>query len=104
MHGHIGPNHFGQERRESAEQRARRIIEEALSDLRLTQAQFQLLPANAEGKVQLARRLRRETTLSLKRIAQQLGVGSWKYLSNLLRQEAPDTAQRSSGSNRWNKW
>jgi hypothetical protein len=46
--------------------------------MRLTPAQFQLLPANAEFKVQLARRLRRETTLSLKRIAQHLGVRNWK--------------------------
>lgn len=95
--GQIGPNHFGQERRESAEERARRIVAETVSDLGLTPAQFQLLPANAEAKVQLARRLRRETTLSLKWIARQLGVGSWKYLSNLLGQEAPHTAQAQLG-------
>ncbi len=53
--------------------------------------------ANAEVKVQLARRLRRETTLSLKWIAQQLGVGSWKYLSNLLGQEGPNRAQAELG-------
>jgi hypothetical protein len=45
---------------------------------RITSAGFQMLPANAGIKVDLARRLRRETTLSLKWIAQQLGVGSWK--------------------------
>ena len=65
--------------------------------MRLTLAQFQLLPANAEVKVQLARRLRRETTLNLKWIAQQLGVGSWKYLSNVLGQEAMNTAQADLG-------
>ncbi|PWU17326.1 MAG: transposase [Verrucomicrobia bacterium] len=89
----IGPNHFGQERRELAEERARRIITETLSDGRLTPEQLQMLPANAEIKVQLARRLRRETTMSLKWIAEQLGVGSWKYLSNLLGQPLPNRTQ-----------
>ena len=100
VEGRIGPNHFGRERRESAEERGRRIVTETLADLRLRLAQFQLLPANAEVKVQLARRLRRETTLSLKWIAQQLGVGSWKYLSNLLGQESPQTAQAELGLRR----
>jgi hypothetical protein len=33
------------------------------------------------------------TTLSLKRIGQQLGLASWKYLSNLQRQAAPHPSQ-----------
>ena len=93
VHGRIGPNHFGPERRESAEQRGRRIVSETLSDLRLAPEQFQMLPANAGIKEQLARRLRRQTTLSLKWIARELGVGSWKYLSNLLGQQAFNPAQ-----------
>ncbi|MGO8675294.1 MAG: transposase [Limisphaerales bacterium] len=93
VQGRIGPNHFGQERRECAEERPRRIIGETLSDLRLTRAQLEMLPAKAAAKVQLARRLRRETTMGLKWIAEQLGVGSWKYLSNLLEQKAPNPAQ-----------
>jgi putative transposase len=95
--GRVGPNHFGPERRESLEEGARRIIGEALSDLRLTAAQLETLPANAVVKVELARRLRRETTLSLKWIAQELRVGSWKYLSNLLAQETPNPAQPELG-------
>ena len=31
--------------------------------------------------------------MGLKWIAQQLGVGSWKFLSNLLEQKAPNPAQ-----------
>jgi len=87
VHGKIGPNHFGEERREAAEERAERITAEALADLRLTRAQLQALPNNAPAKLQLARRLRNETTLSLKSVAHHLGMGSWKYLSNLLGQE-----------------
>ena len=42
------------------------------------------------GKVMLARRLRQETTMSLKWIAQRLQMGSWTYVSNLLN-ETPQT-------------
>ena len=42
------------------------------------------------AKVRLARRLRQETTLSLKWIAQRLQMGSWTYVSNLLN-EPPQT-------------
>ena len=35
----------------------------------------------------LARRLRQETTMSLKWIAQRMHVGSWTYVSNLLREK-----------------
>jgi hypothetical protein len=42
------------------------------------------------AKVILARRLRQETTMSLKWIAQRLQMGSWTYVSNLLN-EAPQT-------------
>jgi len=36
----------------------------------------------------LARRLRAETTMSLKWIAGELHMGSWTYVSNLLSQKA----------------
>jgi hypothetical protein len=39
----------------------------------------------------LARRLRQETTMSLKWIAERLHMGSWTYVSNLLN-EQPQTA------------
>jgi len=38
-------------------------------------------------KVKLAQRLRRETTMSLKWIAQHLQMGSWTYVSNLLHEK-----------------
>jgi hypothetical protein len=97
MHGRIGANHFGPERKESAEERGRRSVAEKLSDLGLTPVQLDALPAKATVKVELARRLRRETTLSLKWVAEQLGVGSWKYLSNLLGQEAPKPGEPELG-------
>ena len=45
------------------------------------------------AKVMLARRLRQETTMSLKWIADRLHMGSWTYVSNLLN-EQPQTASQ----------
>jgi hypothetical protein len=64
----LGPNHFGQERRETAEVRARRIIAETLRWKPLTPEKFQLLSANHRIKVALARQLRQETTCARRRL------------------------------------
>jgi hypothetical protein len=89
----LGPNHFGRERRQTAEVGARRVIAETLRKERLTSQGLKLLSANHRIKVALARRLRRETTMDLKWIAEELGVGSWKYLSNLLNREPHTSSQ-----------
>lgn len=52
-----------------------------------------LLSANHTIKVRLAQRLRQETTMDLKWIAQELAMGSWKYLSNLLSREQNTSGQ-----------
>jgi hypothetical protein len=41
-----------------------------------------------EGKEKAARRLRQETPVSLKRIAQRLHMGSWTHVSNLLHEKS----------------
>ena len=46
-----------------------------------------------QRKVNIARRLRQESTMSLKWIAQRLQMGSWTYVSNLLHGESPTTLQ-----------
>lgn len=73
------------------------MVAEVLAKARLTRTQLELLPASHKVKVDLARRLRRETTMSLKWIAQELAVGSWKYLSNLLRAEPGSSNQPELG-------
>lgn len=87
----LGPNHFGKERRETAEVGARGIIAGTLRKERLTAAGLKLLSNNHRIKVRLAQRLRRETTMDLKWNAEELAVGSWKYLSNLLSREENST-------------
>jgi hypothetical protein len=42
-------------------------------------------------KVIMARRLRQETTMSLKWIAQRLQMGSWTYVFNLLNPKSQST-------------
>jgi hypothetical protein len=41
----------------------------------------------------LACRIREETTMSLKWIAQRLHMGSWTYVSNLLNEQPPTQSQ-----------
>jgi hypothetical protein len=43
-----------------------------------------LRPKADKVKIALAKRLRKETTMSLKWIALRLQMGSWTYVSNLL--------------------
>ncbi|MCX6924730.1 MAG: transposase [Verrucomicrobia bacterium] len=52
--------------------------------------QLRARPKAHRSKVMLARRLRQETTMSLKWIAQRLQMGTWTYVSNLLN-EPPET-------------
>jgi hypothetical protein len=88
----VGPNHYGSERRESAEEKARRIVAEGLKHLGWDETALVERPKGDEAKVALARQLRAETTMSLKWIAQRLQMGSWTYVSNLLSsQRATDT-------------
>ncbi len=73
------------EQQESMEQRAKRIVTE---ELRKAGWKAQQLPAERKGhpvKVNLARRLRRETTVPLKWIAENLFMGTWTHVANLLR-------------------
>ena len=79
----VGPSHYGAERQETGLQKAERVVQEELERLGWEEE----LRARRKGhraKVLLARRLREETTMSLKWIAQRLHMGSWTYVSKLL--------------------
>ena len=54
------------------------------------EVQLRARPKGHRSKVMLARRLRQETTRSLKWIAGRLQMGTWTYVSNLLN-EPPET-------------
>ncbi len=79
--------------------RAERIIGEELGRLRWEEADLVSRRKHDPGKVQIALRLRRETTLSVKQIAQRLHFGtpksaSFRLLTIMRTQTATDPAQR----------
>jgi REP element-mobilizing transposase RayT len=82
--GQIRATHYGAERREEQEAKARRLLREGLGDLGWNEDVLRQTGKGDERKVRLAARLRKETTMSLKWIAEHLGMGSWTHVSNLL--------------------
>ena len=82
----VGPSHYGAERRETGEARAQRLLREGLQELGWTEKDLSQRRKGDKGKVKLARRLRGETTMTLRWIADRLQMGSWTYVSNLLRE------------------
>jgi len=66
--------------------RAERIIAEELQQRRLgwTEANLQTEPKNAPGKLDLAARLRRETTMTVKWIAARVNLGTSKNANGKL--------------------
>jgi len=84
MRERMGPNHYGEERRESAEERAEAIIAAVLPGGRWRGKVLDRLPKSDPRKVALALRLRAETTLSVAWIAARLGLGTRQYATKLL--------------------
>ena len=79
-----GAEHFGEEVRESAEDKANRIIKEELKRLKWKE---NVLSEHRKGdprKVKIALRLRRETTMTLAWIADRLRMGTKTPLVHLL--------------------
>ena len=70
--------------RELEEARAERMVREELKRNGLASAQLSGLRKGDQRKIRIAKRLRKETTMSMKWIAQRLGMGTAGYLANLL--------------------
>jgi REP element-mobilizing transposase RayT len=85
MAGGMGEHHGGQERQETAVAVAERIVGEELQRLGWSQADLANRRKGDAGKVAIARRLRRESTMTLKWIAQRMGMGSASMVSHALR-------------------
>jgi hypothetical protein len=77
-----GEHHQAQERKEGVEQKAERIVREGLHRLRWTVKDLRGTRKGAAEKVAIARRLRRETTISLKWIAARLEMGAPAHAAN----------------------
>jgi len=80
----VGPNHYGQEREEASESKAKRIVKEELGRLGWSEGELRRRRKGDAEKIRIARRIRRETTMSLKWIAASLAMGTWTYVANCL--------------------
>ena len=80
----IVPGHYGAQRQESGEDKARQIARAGMQKLGWGEKELPVQSKADKGKLRLARRLRKETIMSLKWIARELKMGSWTYVSNLL--------------------
>jgi REP element-mobilizing transposase RayT len=82
--GAVGKEHYGEERRESAVARAEGIVAEALRRAGWEEGRLGSTAKGHPVKVRVARRLRRETTVSHEWIAGRLRMGSRSHASNLV--------------------
>jgi putative transposase len=83
----VGRSHYGAERQEAGEARAERLVRAGLQKLGWTEKELSERRKGDKAKVKLARQLRAETTMTLSWIARRLQMGTWTYVSNLLREK-----------------
>ena len=76
--------HPRRERDETEQSKAARIVCEEMKRLGWTKAELRQRKKGDPAKVALARRLRTETAVSLKWIAENLQMGTWTHVSNRL--------------------
>jgi len=94
MEGRVGEHHYGEERRESAEHKAERLVKEGLKKARWNEAELATRPKSDPVKIRLAARLREETTMTLKWIAARLQMGAWTHLNKRLYEHRTRGAKR----------
>ncbi|MGA2852800.1 MAG: transposase [Verrucomicrobiota bacterium] len=80
----VGQNHYGRERAESDLARAEQVLAAALAERGWTEEELKTRKKGDPVKVEIAARLRRETTMTLRWIAGRLTMGSLAYLNNRL--------------------
>ena len=76
--------HPGRERDETEQAKAWRIVQQELKRRGWTRAELKRRRKGDKIKVALARRLREETAVSLRWIAENLHMGTWTHVSNRL--------------------
>ena len=77
-------DHYGAELREADEAHAEGMVRQELRRRGWKETELGRRRKGDPGKVELAWRLRQETTMSLKWIAQRLRMGTWTHVSNCL--------------------
>ena len=80
--------HGRAEREETEQEKAEGIVRTELALAGWTEADLLVQPKGHWGKVFIASRLRRETAITLKWIANRLRMGTWTHVTNRLSQAA----------------
>ena len=81
----MSPHHGGEEKWETAEQKAGRIVAENLRKRHWTEAELEQRSKTDATKVEIALRLRRETMMTLEWIAEGLRMGCPYTVANCLK-------------------
>jgi hypothetical protein len=89
----VGPSHCGAQWQETDVQKAEWVVKEELGRLGWEEDDLRARRKGHRAKLMLARRLRQETTMSWKWIAQRLQIGGWTYVSNLLNEQSQTRPQ-----------
>ena len=97
MEGKLGEHHSGELHLASAEAKAERIVAEELQRLGWQEADLLVRLKNDAVKLEIAARLRRETTLSTKAIAARVHLGSTKAANRSLHSYMRGGAIASAG-------
>jgi REP element-mobilizing transposase RayT len=84
MADQAGASHYGEELRESAEEKAQKIVAEEMKRIGWSEKDLRICRKGDPQKVSIARRLRQETTMTLKWIAHRLQMGTWTHVTNRL--------------------
>jgi putative transposase len=92
MEGRLGENHFGEQRQETAEARARRIVELELKRRHWSKKDLKDRRKCDPSKLAIAARIRKETTMTVKDIAALLHLGTPRNASVRLLEWAKDHA------------
>ena len=85
MGGEVGEHHGGEAKRESAEQKAERIVRDELRQRGWSERELKQRRKTDGQKVAIAARLRRETVQTMDWIAQRLRMGCRHTLANCLK-------------------
>ena len=80
MNSKAGPEHYGEEIRESAEDKANRLVKEELKKSGWREEELVERRKGDAKKLRIALHLRRETTMTLEWIARRLQMGTKSYL------------------------
>ncbi|NOS72050.1 MAG: hypothetical protein HOP33_19260 [Verrucomicrobia bacterium] len=84
VHTRATESHHAETRRETTEEKARRILNEELDKLGWTGAELARRAKGDARKICIAQRLRAETAVTLKWIAAELNMGTWTHVANRL--------------------